>query len=600
MSAHPLLTGRTVVHELWSPALLLDLNHYRAAVDRAGLVQQLPSNSSIFAVCSEGDPETFEQMLQQLPPQSVNEIGPKGEALLHIAARRPSLRMVQLLLQKGANVNQLSNTAMREPPLHAVIGTGDLDIVHLLIRNGADPSAPNAKGFTALVSAAEKRRFIIVKYLLNSGAVEVDARDADDHTALHWAAYVGHAEITRVLINHGANVTAKDSRGMIPLHWAAAKGYLEVEEQLTSMARGNPSATEIDVHGQLIAVDRAGKTAEVHARDNFHMDLANYLERYRRVEFHDGVLARHHEQFTAPLLVFLLFNALALLFAVLPVWLYVILFVGAVAAKVPQRVAQLMGDNYPSLYGVFVGGTASQLILVGLKISPNIAAMRASWWLMLHILLTAVYVELFRRLVFRPRPGVVPHTIDGPLEVFAAMKRGMNPSGYCHSCVLRKPQRSKHCGDLDKCVERFDHHCLWTTRSVGAANHKQFLLFCVVMVAVIEVFTYLIFRLAWMDHPDLGVLSTFLQLVQSEPILTWWMLFFQLNSVALTLLLGFQSYIIANALTTNEFWNWRRYSYLVDATGAFENSLDRGPIQNCLQFWKLRAPGNPPLADTSV
>jgi ankyrin repeat protein len=51
----------------------------------------------------------------------------------------------------------------------------------------------------------------------------VDARDADDHTALHWAAYVGHAEITRVLINHGADMIAKDNRGMIPLHWAAAK-----------------------------------------------------------------------------------------------------------------------------------------------------------------------------------------------------------------------------------------------------------------------------------------------------------------------------------------------------------------------------------------
>jgi hypothetical protein len=96
-----------------------------------------------------------------------------------------------------------------------------------------------------------------------------------------------------------------------------------------------------------------------------------------------------------------------------------------------------MGENYPSLYGVFAGGTASQLILVGLKISPSmapvvccqavlsreaaadIAAMRASWWLMLHILLTAVYVELFRRLVFRPRPGVVPHTIEGPLVCFS-------------------------------------------------------------------------------------------------------------------------------------------------------------------------------------
>jgi len=49
----------------------------------------------------------------------------------------------------------------------------------------------------------------------------VHAMDAE---ALRWAAYNGHTEIVRILIDAGANVHAHED---LALRWAAGRGYTE-------------------------------------------------------------------------------------------------------------------------------------------------------------------------------------------------------------------------------------------------------------------------------------------------------------------------------------------------------------------------------------
>ena len=70
------------------------------------------------------------------------------------------------------------------------------------------------------------------KYLLQVGA-EVDLRqDADEATALHLAADIGHDGIVELLLEAGADVDADIDDGRTALHLAAEKGYASVVERL--------------------------------------------------------------------------------------------------------------------------------------------------------------------------------------------------------------------------------------------------------------------------------------------------------------------------------------------------------------------------------
>jgi len=50
----------------------------------------------------------------------------------------------------------------------------------------------------------------------------------------------------------------------------------------------------------------------------------------------------------------------------------------------------------------------------------------------------------------------------------------------CKKCHFPKINRSKHCRVCDKCIEKFDHHCIWINNCVGAKNFRYFFYFLLI------------------------------------------------------------------------------------------------------------------------
>ncbi|CAK0799854.1 unnamed protein product [Prorocentrum cordatum] len=50
---------------------------------------------------------------------------------------------------------------------------------------------------------------------------------------------------------------------------------------------------------------------------------------------------------------------------------------------------------------------------------------------------------------------------------------GVQP--YCSLCNVPSCPRTKHCHACNKCVDVFDHHCMWLNNCIGRANYRSFI-----------------------------------------------------------------------------------------------------------------------------
>lgn len=66
-----------------------------------------------------------------------------------------------------------------------------------------------------------------VRSLLSEG-VDVNVKYKNNYTPLHVTTFLGHTEITKLLLENRANVNVKDLDGYTPLHYAVMKGYTEI------------------------------------------------------------------------------------------------------------------------------------------------------------------------------------------------------------------------------------------------------------------------------------------------------------------------------------------------------------------------------------
>ncbi len=112
-----------------------------------------------------------------------------------------------------------------------------------------------------LVDAARRGDHDAVRTLLTTGG-DVNAREADGATALHWAVLADDGESVRLLLRAGAQVNAANRYGVTPLEVAATTGDLAIVEAL--LARGaDANATLPEGETVLMSAARTGNAEAV-------------------------------------------------------------------------------------------------------------------------------------------------------------------------------------------------------------------------------------------------------------------------------------------------------------------------------------------------
>ncbi|KAK5109714.1 hypothetical protein LTR85_002283 [Meristemomyces frigidus] len=123
------------------------------------------------------------------------------------AIETSDVRLAKICLSTGMDPD--TSIGQRKRPLSVATKHGSLELVQLLLQNGADVNAPPAEKYwrTALQAASEKGHFELVHLLLQNGA-DVNAPPTRDtgRTALQAAPGQGNIELVRLLFSFGARV----------------------------------------------------------------------------------------------------------------------------------------------------------------------------------------------------------------------------------------------------------------------------------------------------------------------------------------------------------------------------------------------------------
>lgn len=153
----------------------------------------------------------------------------------------------------------------------------------------------------------------------------------------------------------------------------------------------------------------------------------------------------------------------------------------------------------------------------------------------------------------------------------------------CLTCLHRRPLRAKHCAESDACIARFDHYCPFVNNAIGAENHAVFwgfLFSCVVSISLelVACWRFAVGQLGTIVWTR-GVFVWLWSIAHFHPLLFCVVLLDLVQIAWIGYLLGFQTYLMLAAVTTNEFVKNE------NPTRAYS----RGFVRNCIDFFRLDA-----------
>ncbi|XP_040426170.1 ankyrin repeat and death domain-containing protein 1A isoform X1 [Cygnus olor] len=183
----------------------------------------------------------------------INCVNKNGRSLLHCAAQRGHIRVMEFIMEDLEDVHVDKTDKMDKTAFHLAAEYGQLEVVEFLIHQGCSHNAKDEEKNTALHLAAKNGHLSVLQKIVGIG-VDLDEKNLEGLTALHLAAEGGHSDCVKLLLEVGADVNAQTQKEMNCLHYAALHGYVEIARILLdagahrdAVNHQNASATHIAV-----------------------------------------------------------------------------------------------------------------------------------------------------------------------------------------------------------------------------------------------------------------------------------------------------------------------------------------------------------------
>lgn len=324
--------------------------------------------------------------------------------------------------------------------IHLASFRGNIEIIKILIKNGANIQARNVKGLNVLHMSAQGDQPSALLFFREKYALHLEEVDYFGNTPLHWACYIGSESFVNILLSYrNLNVNLQEKQGLTPLHLAVISEKTKIIKKLIYYGallsiQDNKNRKAID-----LAIDKNKlKIAEMIKTDH---SLINYP-----MTFTGEHVLHSSEKLTCYIYTFLflhmVFQALTFFF-ILPHFqsnfiggTYIISLLILISLYVIACVSNAGKISNPELEQIHQGYAATDI--------KQCKYSRTSHKLLLNLIENSASVEY-----------------------------------YCPYCVVKSEGENyiKHCFHCNACIMGYDHHCDWINNCVGVNNTRIFIAF---------------------------------------------------------------------------------------------------------------------------
>ena len=167
----------------------------------------------------------------------VNQLSNYGATPLYVASQQNHLPIVKELLSRGADMNKSTNKG--SSPAYIAAYKGNIDVLTFLIAKGVDVGQKGFNEYSLLHVAASHNQHPTVEFLLKEPKIKElidDSTNTFNDTPLTLAIQEdGDLEMIKLLIKNDANKDKAGYQNKTPLQWAIEKEKTDVVKYLQNL-----------------------------------------------------------------------------------------------------------------------------------------------------------------------------------------------------------------------------------------------------------------------------------------------------------------------------------------------------------------------------
>ena len=365
-----------------------------------------------------------------------------NSSILNISVYKNSLKITKLLIDycKEKNPEKLKDfinmsNSKGVAPIHFASFRGDVQLIRLLIENGADMTKTTKRELNVIHYSAQgnKPNSLIYFYFKMKNNIDnknpyklITDKDCGGSTSLHWAVYSLAEDLLLYLINLDIFDSLEDKIKFI--NEIDNEGYSALHLSISSKS-SRITIRLLQNGADPLIKDKKGDTPLELAQKKKQNEIINILKASQSCQICN--------------------------------------------LRVPVKKVEKSPGN---IICIFIFQFISNIILFCSTIPIFLYKYDNFGYILIFIYIFFLFLFFFIYFILLiVDPGIKrKKTLD---ELQGLLNRNVDLSKYCYKCFVKKTRNSKHCIICDCCYEKFDHHCYWINKCVAKRNFFLFIIF---------------------------------------------------------------------------------------------------------------------------